>query len=206
MKFEFKKPVELDGKETKELDYNFSSLKGGDVLEIFNDLRESKHAVIGAYEADPVVGAAFFAKASDIDINDVSLFKGKDYLRCSGLARKFFNDSYVGIDINSNKLDLTEVVTVDGDGKNSIEFDFDDLTGQDIINTIDELRKLKHIVTGSYEMDPVVCASLFAKASGLKIEEMNILSARDYLRASNLGRIFFATSLDGGQAKETSGK
>ena len=203
MEFIFKKPIEIDGETVEKINYNFKTLKGIDILDMTNELRINKHIISGAYELDPVVCSAVFAKASGIDINDISLFKAGDYLKASNLGREFFASTYKDIDLDSNVLNLSELIKVDNDNKNAITFDFDNLTGQDIISTVDEVRKMKHLVTGAYEGDPVVCASLFARAAGISIKQINELSAIDYLRASNLGRLFFMRSLDGGQASET---
>lgn len=202
MEFVLKKPVDIDGNLTEKIEYDFSNLKGQDVLDTFNELRDMKHISVGAYETDPVVASAIFAKSSGLDITDIGLLKGADYVNCTAIGRNLFRKGYENIDIDSGKLDLSKIVTVEEDNKNAITFDFDELTGQDIINTVDELRKLKYVITGSYEADPIMCAALFARASGIKVKEVLDLNAVDYLRASNLGRIFFMRSLSGGQASE----
>lgn len=202
MEFLLKKPVDIDGSLTEKIDYSFKKLKGQDLLDIFNELRDSKHVLVGAYETDPVVASALFAKASGLDITDIGLLKGIDYVNASAIARNFFKEGYEDISLDSKVLNLSSIVNVDSDDKNAIEFDFDELTGQDIISTVDELRKFKYIITGSYEADPILCAALFAKASKIKIKDVLDLSAKDFLRSSNICRLFFIQSLNGGQASE----
>lgn len=95
-KFVLSKAIMIDGEEKKELTYNFEELTGQDINEIFEDIRKAKHAVVSAYEMDPIICAAAFAKAAGIDFTDILRFKGKDFINASNLGRSFFIPSLNG--------------------------------------------------------------------------------------------------------------
>lgn len=97
---------------------------------------------------------------------------------------------------------LTKSVDIDGEKKETLDYDFDNLTGKDINDMFGELAKSKHAMVGPYEMDPVVCAAAFAKAAQIDFMDLTRFSAKDYVRASNLGRNFFISGSNGTQTSE----
>lgn len=88
------------------------------------------------------------------------------------------------------KLQLKKPIKIDGEEKTEIEYDLEELTGADIQQVTTELSK-KGIMVTAIEIDSNYHAALFAKASGLMLEDLNRLSAKDYAKATTLVRDFF---------------
>lgn len=85
-----KKPILIDGEETKEIKYDFDNLTGADVEEVFKESTRSGYMVSASYELDPIIGGRMFAKAADLDFEDIKRLKVKDYTTAAGIARSFF--------------------------------------------------------------------------------------------------------------------
>ena len=88
------------------------------------------------------------------------------------------------------KLNLKKPIKVDGEEISVIEYDLDELTGEDIQQVTTELSK-KGIIVTTIELDSNYHAAIFAKAAGLMLEDLNRLSAKDYAKATTLVRDFF---------------
>ena len=85
-----KKPILIDGKEAKEIEYDFDNLTGADIEDVFKEATRSNYMVSASYELDPVIGGRMFAKAADIAYSDVQRMKIPDYTQAAALARNFF--------------------------------------------------------------------------------------------------------------------
>ena len=87
-------------------------------------------------------------------------------------------------------LKLKKPIKIDGEEKHELEYDFEELTGADVQQVTTELSK-KGIMVTTLELDTNYHAAIFAKASGLMLEDLNRLSAKDYAKATTLVRDFF---------------
>ena len=92
-------------------------------------------------------------------------------------------------------LKLKKPIEIDGEKKTAIEYDLDDLTGNDIERANNELAK-KGVMVGMVETDQRYHAMLFSMAARIMYEDMNRLSAKDYHRATTEVRNFFLESED----------
>ena len=87
-------------------------------------------------------------------------------------------------------LKLKKPIKIDGEERTEIEYDFEALTGNDIQQATAELSK-KGIMVTTIELDTNYHAAIFAKASGLMVEDLTRFSAKDYAKATTLVRDFF---------------
>lgn len=101
-----------------------------------------------------------------------------------------------------NILTLKKPVQIDGEEVKEIKYDFDSLTGNDVDAVFKIARKNGYMVTGAYEMDPVLGAYMFAQAAGIDYTDLLRMSASDFNKAGTLGRNFFMQSLAGNQAED----
>ena len=85
---------------------------------------------------------------------------------------------------------LKKPVEINGELVKEIPYNLDDLTGQDIADTIKMLGRNGIVVVMS-ETDSNYHAGIFATASGLDYNDVKKLSAKDYNKACNLVRDFF---------------
>lgn len=85
---------------------------------------------------------------------------------------------------------LRKPVEIDGELKNEIEYDLDELNGDDIALAIKELAK-NNIMVGIAEMDQNYHASVFAISAGIAYEDVKRFSAKDYVKVCGLVRDFF---------------
>lgn len=104
-------------------------------------------------------------------------------------------------DINDTVLQLKKPVLIDGEERTEIPYDFDNLTGRDVDQVFKSLTKRGYVLTGPYEVDPVVGAAMFAQAAGLDYTDLERFSAKDYAKAGTLGRNFFIIDLNGNQTE-----
>ena len=88
-KYELIRPIEIDGKEVKTLEYDFESLTGNDIQEMNKELARLGFQV-GIAELDMNYHAAFFAKASGIAFEDLGRLNAKDYNKVVTMVRDFF--------------------------------------------------------------------------------------------------------------------
>lgn len=97
-----KKPIMIDGKETKEITYDFDELTGNNIENVFKESTKSGYMVSASYELDPIIGARMFAEAANIAYMDVQRFSLTDYSKAASLARDFFIQGLAGDQGESN--------------------------------------------------------------------------------------------------------
>lgn len=88
------------------------------------------------------------------------------------------------------KFNLSKPVLIDGEEKKELEYDFEELKGDVIENSIKNLQKSGYIPTVQ-ELDPILHANIFAEACGIDYLDVKRFSAKDYMKAVSLVRDFF---------------
>lgn len=88
------------------------------------------------------------------------------------------------------ELKLKKPFLLDGEEVNSISYDLDSLTGDDIEKAITELGK-KGIIIAMVETDQRYHAMLFSIAAGIAYEDVKRLSVKDFSAATTAVRDFF---------------
>ena len=88
------------------------------------------------------------------------------------------------------ELKLKTPVDIDGEKVESISYDLDRLTGDDIERAITELGK-KGVVVAMVETDQRYHAMLFSIAAGIAYEDVKRLSSKDFVKATTAVRDFF---------------
>ena len=88
-KLELRKPIQIDGKEAKEIEYDLDSLTGADLQRAVKDLGK-KGIVVTLNETDQNYHAMLFAIASDLDFEDMKRLGAKDYAKACNAVRDFF--------------------------------------------------------------------------------------------------------------------
>jgi restriction endonuclease S subunit len=126
--------------------------------------------------------------------------QGITYLLTFNFRRKLIMENKETI------LKLSKQIMIDGKETNEIPYDFESLTGKDVVNAFGVARRNGYVITGPYEMDPVLGAYMFAEAAQIDYTDVERFSANDYTKAGSLGRNFFIKDLVGNQAKDTSNK
>jgi len=96
-------------------------------------------------------------------------------------------------------LKLKKPVLIDGEEVTEIEYDLDEVTGENLENAFKEVTKSGYIVSASYELDPVVGAHIFAECSGIDYTDIKRFNMADYNRAAVIVRDFFIIGLSGAQ-------
>ena len=86
-------------------------------------------------------------------------------------------------------LKLKKPVMIDGAEKTEINYDFDNLTGEDIQRATKELQQAGIMVVG-LDLDSNYHAALFAQSAGLSFADMARFSVKDYTKAVTLARNF----------------
>lgn len=97
---------------------------------------------------------------------------------------------------------LKKPIMIDGNEVKEIAYDFESLTGKDVVNAFARSRKNGYVITGPYEMDPILGAYMFAEAAQVDYADIERLGGSDYTKAGSLGRNFFIKDLRGNQAKD----
>ncbi|MBN1048708.1 phage tail assembly protein [Clostridium botulinum] len=97
------------------------------------------------------------------------------------------------------ELMLKKTVLIDGNEVKKINYDFDELTGEDIETVFKDAIRSGYMVSSSYELDPVIGGRMFAQAAGLDFNDIKRLKLKDYTEAAGIARAFFITDLDGDQ-------
>lgn len=92
------------------------------------------------------------------------------------------------------KLNLKKPVMIDGEEKTEIEYDLENLTGNDVQEATKELSKAG-IMVSTVELDTNYHAAIFAKSAGLMFADMSRFSLKDYTKATTLVRDFFLTDM-----------
>lgn len=87
-----------------------------------------------------------------------------------------------------NKLVLKKPVMIDGEEFKEINYNFEDLTGENLEEVFKEAIKNGQIISASYELDPVIGAMIFAEASNNAYMDIQRLGLADYSKASSLSR------------------
>lgn len=88
------------------------------------------------------------------------------------------------------ELKLKKPFALDGEEVETITYDLDSLTGNDIEQAITELAK-KGVIVAMVETDQRYHAMLFAIAAGISYEDVARLPAKDYSKATTAVRDFF---------------
>lgn len=96
-------------------------------------------------------------------------------------------------------LNLKKPLLINGEEIKKIEYDLDEVTGENLENAFKEVTKSGYILNGSYELDPVVGAHIFAECAGIDYTDVKRFSLSDYNRAASLVRNFFIEGLGGDQ-------
>lgn len=85
---------------------------------------------------------------------------------------------------------LTKPIKIDGEERTELEYDFDNLTGEDLQNATKDLARNGMTVTVT-ELDTNYHAAIFAKSADIAFEDMKRLSAKDYSKCTSMVRDFF---------------
>lgn len=196
-----KKPIMIDGEETKEINYDFESLTGENLEEVFKEAIKSGHIISASYELDPVIGAMMFAEASNNAYMDVQRFGLADYSKAASLARGYFfkESSDDQNEDRENVLTLTNPILINGVELKEIPYDFDKLSGNSIEKVFNEATRSKYVVSSSYELDPIIGARMFAEAASMNYADVKRLILNDYAKAASCARDFFMLGLVGDQ-------
>jgi hypothetical protein len=196
-----KKPIMIDGEEVKKINYNYVDLTGKNLEEVYKETIKSGHLLTASYELDPVIGARIFAEASSNAYMDIQRLGVADYSKSAGLTR-----GYLFEELDSNEEDeipdvliLKKPVLIDNAEVKKIKYDFESLSGSSIEKVFNEATKSKHVVSSSYELDPIIGARMFAEAAGILYSDVQKLELYDYARAASCARDFFMSSLGGFQ-------
>ena len=88
------------------------------------------------------------------------------------------------------ELKLKKPFELDGEKVETISYDLEELTGNDIERAVAELAK-KGIVVTLVETDQRYHAMLFATAAGIAYEDVMRLSLKDFNKATTAVRDFF---------------
>ena len=88
-KLELKKPIEINGKETKEIEYDLENLTGADLQNAVKELGK-RGLVVTVNETDQNYHAMLFAIASDLAFEDMKRLGAKDYSKACNAVRDFF--------------------------------------------------------------------------------------------------------------------
>lgn len=99
-------------------------------------------------------------------------------------------------------LNLSKVVSVNGEEIKQITYDFEDLKGDSIENAVKSMQKQGYVSTVQ-ELDPILHAHIFAEASGLDYLDIKSLSAKDYLKCVSAVRDFLLTDSEDSQQETT---
>lgn len=87
-----------------------------------------------------------------------------------------------------SKLVLKKPIMIDGEEAKEINYDFDELTGENLEEVFKEAIKNGQIISASYELDPVIGAMIFAQASNSAYMDIQRFGLADYSKASSLSR------------------
>lgn len=101
------------------------------------------------------------------------------------------------------KLKLSKPVNIDGEEKEVIEYNLEDLKGDVIENSMKNLQKTGYVPTVQ-ELDPILHANIFAEAAGVDYLDVKRFSAKDYMKAVGLVRDFFLSDSEDSQQENTS--
>lgn len=98
-------PIKVDGKEVKEIYYDFESLTGVQMDSILREAEKetmmSDYAIV-AFQANSAVQARTFAEASGLALMDVKRLGANDYMKALTLARNFFIQGSSGSQTEKN--------------------------------------------------------------------------------------------------------
>ncbi|HHW03413.1 MAG TPA: phage tail assembly protein [Thermoanaerobacterales bacterium] len=101
------------------------------------------------------------------------------------------------------ELKLSKPVEIDGEKKDVIIYDLENLQGNAIENAIKSMQKQGYVPTVQ-ELDPILHAHIFAEAAGLDYLDIKKLSAKDYLKAVSAVRDFFLSESEDSPQENTS--
>lgn len=86
--FELTTPIEIDGKEVSEIEYNLNRITGKTIRIAIQQLGRMEVGVLNL-EFSPILHAFLFAFAADIDFHIVEKFNAKDYRRAVEIVSNF---------------------------------------------------------------------------------------------------------------------
>ncbi len=87
-KFELTNPIEVDGKEVTEIEYNLNRITGKTIRIAIQQLGRMEVGVPNI-EFSPILHAFLFAFAADLDFHIVEKFNMKDYRRAVEIVSNF---------------------------------------------------------------------------------------------------------------------
>ena len=192
-----KKTIMIDGGEVKEINYDYESLTGKNLEEVFKETIKSGHLLTASYELDPVIGARIFAEAANSAYMDIQRFGVADYTKAASLTRDYFFRELSEDD--ESVLKLSKPVTIKGVEVKEIPYDFESLSGNSIEKVFNEATKSKYVVSSSYELDPIIGARMFAEAANIEYSDVQKFELYDYAKAASCARDFFMLGLVGYQ-------
>ena len=96
---------------------------------------------------------------------------------------------------------LLKPIKIDGEEKTELEYDFDNLTGEDLQNATKDLTRNGMTVSVT-ELDTNYHAAIFAKSADIAFEDMKRLSARDYTKCTSLVRDFFLADTEASSQRD----
>ncbi|MNO15521.1 hypothetical protein D3C76_51870 [compost metagenome] len=89
------RPITWDEVEYKELNLNFDSLSGDDIIDAESDFMDfvvgKKNVFVAFKDEHPAYLAVLAAKAAGIHPNFMKKLAGKDFLKVSGASKRFLN-------------------------------------------------------------------------------------------------------------------
>ena len=90
---------------------------------------------------------------------------------------------------------LSKPVMIDGNEKTLLQYDLDNLTGNNFEMAFKKLAKSGHMVVMK-ETDHLFHVALFSEASGIDLNDLRRLSIRDYEKVGTLVRDFLLQDLE----------
>jgi len=100
-------------------------------------------------------------------------------------------------------LKLVRPIEIDGEKRECIEYDLEELSGNIIESAMKAMQKSGYVPTVQ-ELDPILHAYIFAEAAGIDYEDVKRLKAKDYMKAVTLVRDFFLSDSEDSQQENTS--
>jgi hypothetical protein len=101
------------------------------------------------------------------------------------------------------ELKLHKPVEIDGKIVETLEYDFDTITGKSIEGICKALAKTGNIILAQ-ETDPVFHAHIFAEAASIAYVDIGRFHAKDFVNETTLVRDFFYMSSEESQGEKSS--
>jgi hypothetical protein len=87
-KLKLSKPFLLDGNNVTEIEFDLEEITGVSISNAYRNVTADRH-VITMQESDPVLHAAIFAEAANMDYGDVKRLPAKDFMLVGRFVRNF---------------------------------------------------------------------------------------------------------------------